>query len=135
MEIRKFRPTDMKAFPDLMVALRAEGVKHILGPCYTVTDEHGIVAIGGLGSLGGGTCEAWFQCRLDLNGQGRELVWTTRKMIRDLMQRYGFQRAQAKIQPQNEVAIRFVRAMGFTKEGTMRGYWHGEDRDLYARIR
>ena len=135
-EIVPFQPTDLESFPELLSVLKAEGAPAITGPAYTARKGDTILAIAGIVPKGGHTGEAWFQSKHPLNGDARWLVWAVRRMLNHLIVEHGFRRVQAIINPSNPNAIRFIRALGFTCEtpSHMEAYWHGEARDLYARV-
>lgn len=134
LRVRPFAPDDLWTFPELAEQLRAEGITQICGLAFAAEDDSGVLAIGGFVPMGGGTCEAWFHCARDLGQAGTRLVWETRGMLRSLMREHGWTRVQARIDPTNAKAVRFIKAMRFEREGTMRAYWYGKDRDLYARV-
>lgn len=68
-------------------------------------------------------------------GFARAAVRATTKFCFDTL---GLHRVEAAVQPENERSVRLLEAVGFQKEGTLRGYlkingiW--QDHDIYARL-
>lgn len=46
-----------------------------------------------------------------------------------------FRRVEAHVAVEHEAGARWMRLLGFEREGRMRAFWQGQDYDLYARVR
>lgn len=80
------------------------------------------------------TAEVWIMLSRDLFGGSISIVRAVRFFMSQCFEA-GFRRLQALADVDNQVAWRFLEALGFEREGILRSYGpKGEDRFMYGRV-
>lgn len=92
------------------------------GPAITMLANEVPVAMGGVSILWNGVAENWALTTVLVD---RYPVWfhkTVLKLHRNTAEAFGLHRIQSTVRADNEKAVSWHRALGFEKEGLMKGY-------------
>jgi hypothetical protein len=106
------------------------------GPAFTLLNEKSVIAIGGIAMLWRGVGEAWAIPSTEVEKHPLAFHRVIKKMIDIIQQNKNLHRVQASINEDHEKSHKWVKALGFKREGKMNGYGpNGENFIRYARVR
>lgn len=90
-----------------------------------------VLAIGGISEVWDGRGVIWGLLGEDID---RDMIPIHRAVTRTLALST-LPRIEAHVACSHETGHRWMKLLGFQREGTMRAFWQGHDYDLYARVR
>ena len=132
--VRMFQPEDAAYFPEFA----AMGIDPARVPQPAVTGLRDGTPIGCAGFIldGCGAAEAWIILGHPRNGDGHWIAWTVRHFVKLWEKEGHLRRVWATAAEDRPEAIRFLEALGFTREGLLHAYCpDGGNSWMYARVR
>lgn len=110
-----------------------------LGPAYTITSENGLVAVIGLAMERPGVGYVWMLTtdNIDKTTLSDKLMLTRAAdyYMNAVAVAFGLRRIEAHVHPDHAKSLRWVKALGFQKEGLIRRYApDGQDYFLLSRM-
>lgn len=102
------------------------------GPCFTAFAGMEVIACAGVIPQWEGRAQAWSM----LSAQVDRYRFGIHRAVKRFLMDYPMRRIECTVDPRSEKAQVWARRLGFTYEGTMRGYTpQGDAMDLYAIVR
>ena len=102
---------------------------------YSAFDDDKLILCGGVLFPCNGVGEVWTICDICVKYYVRELYFYVNLYLNRMIERYKLHRVQAHVLVSYKAGQRFLKRMGFKKEGLLKKYdWNKEDYFLYTRI-
>ena len=102
------------------------------GPCYTAFAGMTVVACAGVMLCWTDRAQAWSMLSASVGLH----AFAVHRAVKRFLDAYPVRRVECTVDPRSEIAVKWVRRLGFQYEGTMAAYTPlGDTMDLYARIR
>lgn len=107
----------------------------VSGPAFTIEDEHGIVACGGVAIQPGRTGNAWMLTSREVDRIPIAVARAARRIIVEAERECGLNRIQTTVNVRHDPARKWFRFLGFRQESLMAHFYDEQDYYMYARVK